>query len=715
MKIRNLSYTDSKYSGNEHSMEWIVKPYSVVFTAVVLFILIFGIAIFLGWRQFETAEYNSRSADKTTANLLADLILEHNKATIGILQSYANRPLFIAAVKDKYLAGVNRHLSALNKYTEIDITFVTDKRGILWMNFPVFPESRGKDFSHRDWYKGISTDWKPYISTVFKQIVGNKSLAVTICVPIFDEKEKVIGILGNSQRLDFLVNSIHKVPFGPYTTVNVIDRVGKILYSNKVPYQKSITDYRFFPITEQALKEKKQQIEIKDPQKGHDKSFLTVVPIGEIGWTVIIERSLIDIYRSVFRRIIEIGAVSLLLFLLITFFLVYLRKVYLFRKTEELLKAETKLRLSEQTLFRLSSRQEAILAAVPAIIMEVDNNKVYTWANSAGIEFFGEDVIGKEAAFYFEGEQDTYDKVRPLFKGAEDTVYVESWQRRKDGDKRLLAWWCRILKNEKGNVEGVLSSAYDITERKQAEEQIRKLNEELEKRVVERTAQLEAANKELVAFSYSVSHDLRAPLRSIDGFSQALLEKYGNILDEKGKIYLDRVRRATQHMGRLIDDMLKLSRITQAEFKRRNVNMSDMIREITKMYKRDNPDRAVDVTIKDAVIIQGDPYLMQIAMENLLGNAWKFTGKEAHPKIEFGTTVRDGETACFIRDNGAGFDMAYGNKLFGAFQRLHTTSEFPGTGIGLATVKRIIHRHEGRIWAEGEVGKGATFYFTVPS
>ena len=143
--------------------------------------------------------------------------------------------------------------------------------------------------------------------------------------------------------------------------------------------------------------------------------------------------------------------------------------------------------------------------------------------------------------------------------------------------------------------------------------------------------------------------------------------------------------------------------------------MSDMILEITKTYKRDNPDRAVDVTIQDGVIIQGDPYLMQIAMENLMENAWKFTGKKAHPKIEFGTTVRDGKTACFIRDNGAGFDMAYLDKLFGAFQRLHTTDEFPGTGIGLATVKRIINRHGGQLWAEGEVGKGATFFFTLPS
>ena len=221
-------------------------------------------------------------------------------------------------------------------------------------------------------------------------------------------------------------------------------------------------------------------------------------------------------------------------------------------------------------------------------------------------------------------------------------------------------------------------------------------------------------NKELEAFSYSVSHDLRAPLRSIDGFSQILLEKYQDKpLDDKGKTYLDRVRRATQRMGRLIDDMLKLSRITRAEFKRRNVNISNMIRAIAEEHHKSNPERLVDIAVQEGIMVQGDPNLMQIAMENLMGNAWKFTGKEAHPKIEFGTTVRDGETACFIRDNGAGFDMAYAGKLFGAFQRLHTTDEFPGTGIGLATVQRIIHRHGGKVWAEGEKGKGAVFYFTL--
>jgi PAS domain S-box-containing protein len=256
---------------------------------------------------------------------------------------------------------------------------------------------------------------------------------------------------------------------------------------------------------------------------------------------------------------------------------------------------------------------------------------------------------------------------------------------------------------ELGEQPCLLSVNFDITARKQAEVGLQRAKLELE-----------ASNKELEAFSYSVSHDLRAPLRSIDGYSQALLEDYGELLPVEGHNFLKNVRSSARRMAELIDDLLKLSQVTRAQIKLVPVDLTNLANNILTELQRTHPERNVKCIVAPNLKARGDPHLLQIVLENLLNNAWKYTSKKEKAEIECGSKYEHGETIFFVRDNGAGFDMAYASKLFGAFQRLHTTTEFPGTGIGLATVQRIIHRHGGRIWAEAAIDQGATFFFTLP-
>jgi PAS domain S-box-containing protein len=289
----------------------------------------------------------------------------------------------------------------------------------------------------------------------------------------------------------------------------------------------------------------------------------------------------------------------------------------------------------------------------------------------------------------------------------ERTVNEERKIRIKSGEMRTI-----LVSSDYFTISGkpcIITINTDITERKQMEEKLKKTLSDLE----QSSAQLAATNKELESFSYSVSHDLRSPLRSIDGFSQALLEDYQECLDDTGKDYLQRLRNASQKMGELIDGILTLSRLTRSEMHREDIDLSTLVEEIATRLQENQPKRKVDFIIRKGLVAQGDPQLLRALLENLLGNAWKFTKKCPKARIEFGTTKNGKKTTYFIKDNGAGFDMTYTDKLFTAFQRLHEVTEFPGTGIGLATVQRIINRHGGNVWAEGAVDKGATFYFTL--
>jgi signal transduction histidine kinase len=243
--------------------------------------------------------------------------------------------------------------------------------------------------------------------------------------------------------------------------------------------------------------------------------------------------------------------------------------------------------------------------------------------------------------------------------------------------------------------------------------EIRQLNAGLERRVAERTAELEASNKELEAFSYSVSHDLRGPLRAVDGFSRMLLTQARDRLDERGQRHLEQIRDAAGHMGQLIDDMLNMARITRADMQKGRVDLGALGREIADGLKRSQPQRRAEFVIPEGLVVHGDSHLLRVALDNLLGNAWKFTSKHPSARIELGRQADNGSRAFFVRDDGAGFDMAHADMLFKPFKRLHRQSEFQGTGVGLATVQRIFERHGGKLWAESAVERGATFYFTL--
>jgi signal transduction histidine kinase len=348
-----------------------------------------------------------------------------------------------------------------------------------------------------------------------------------------------------------------------------------------------------------------------------------------------------------------------------------------------------------------------------------DRARRYLLINATGLAARGVSdaaaIVGKTAFDYFEPDiaaaHDSED-ARVIEQGI-SILNREAERVLPGGEKQWHLTTKLPLRDPRGEIVGMLGVNRDITEMRKRDDLVHQLNSELEQRVTERTAQLEAANKELESFAYSVSHDLRAPLRSIEGFSQALLEDYRDRLDEAGRDHLERVRAASQRMASLIDDLLSLSRFSRGDLHRVEVDLAALARRIVSDLRKEQPGRDVELKVPRTMEARADASLMYAVLDNLLRNAWKFTERRTHARIEVLSSLQ-GDLPCYcVRDNGVGFDMAYAGKLFGAFQRLHSASDFPGTGIGLATVQRIVHRHGGRVWAQAVLGEGATFCFTL--
>jgi PAS domain S-box-containing protein len=499
--------------------------------------------------------------------------------------------------------------------------------------------------------------------------------------------------------MDYLADSTIQESLDQRTIINVTDQAGNIILSNKFDSQKKVTTYSLFPVVKKALAENKNQIEIENQQTDQETSYLSIAEVKDAGWLVIIQRNFQSNLRpQQAENQLEIIIIFALLFITLSLVLMYLRKMILFKENKKTLLTEIKLLQNEKIEWekRYHPENRGNHKNIPLIVWDHDLIIVrfdHTFEEMTG--WSKEEVLGKKIDVLFpeNSKKESLDRISSAAKSEKPEVLEVP------------------ILDSVGKT--ALAHGHYITARKQEEQEISILDGKLEKRVLERTANLEAANRQLEAFSYSISHALLIPLQTIEKLCDVLKEKYQGKTDDEEKNYLERMYRETKHMGQLIDDLQKLSRLNRTVINRKSVDVSKMAREIMEEYRQKYPDRDAAVTIEKDIIIEGDELLIKIALDNLIDNAWKFTASKEHTVIKFGSTIKDGKTVLFIRDNGIGFDMAHLNKLFGAFQRIDTNTDFPGTGIGLATVSRIVNRHGGEIWAESKPGKGATFYFTL--
>jgi len=458
-----------KASGAYYS---IINPNSFLFTLIIIFILVFGAASIVAYHHYKSAVLYAIAENKSTANLFSALIYEHQKATIGILESHALRPLFIDAVQKRDFHHVLYHLKSLNEHhTEIDALFITDQYGTLWANYPVAREGFGKSLAHRDWYKGVSKNWRPYISSVYRLIVLEKGLAVALSVPVLDRKGNIIGILSGAHRTAFLATFIRANTLDSRKSITLLDQEGNIIFSNAVPYQEKITKYPEARVLEKALAGVVIDMEIADAKEKGSLSYVSIAPIRGIGWSVIVGEEKNAVLKSLYRYFILSAVAGFVIFLFLTVSLLYFRREYKYRKTKELLQAEEKYR----NIFN-----DAILG-----IYQTTPEGRFLSANPALARMYGYDtpeelinnVTDLATQSYINPEDREIFKRILLREGVVEKF--ETPLRKKGGETIWVSINAHTVKDTQGNISCYEGTIENITERKQAEEALRKSHEKL--------------------------------------------------------------------------------------------------------------------------------------------------------------------------------------------------------------------------------------------
>ena len=641
-------------------------------------------------------------------------IVNWRKERLENARKIYDNPVIITHIRG-YLHGINhyanyliitRWMKTILDEPDYSMVFLTDPTGRITLN-----TNPSKPVSETD--KRIVQQAIQSKDIVFSDLLKFNDINsnIDLAIPLYLKPEKHEGLTGVVfLRIDpekFLYPLILSWPTPSRTSeILLVRREGdSVLYLSKLQHKKNtllrmrkpMTDKRLIPI--QAVSEKTGILESIDYRGIKVLGDAHRVPNSP--WIVVTKVDIDEFYHPIFLLVIWIFIIAFLL-ILITALIVYVEWTRQLHKSER-----ERMALLQHFEYVIKYANDIIcLADLKGNIYEVNDKAVNTYG------YTYKELLKLHLSQLRPAE--TKGKLAQQLKllNEKDGYIYETIHVSKNGVKFPVEVSGRIM-----IIMGVKYIQFiirDITERNLAVEKLRESEKDLEHRVDERTFQLQTANKELEAFAYSVSHDLRAPLHNIDGWSNILLEQYYDKLDLRGRQYLDIVRKEAQHMGHLIDALLKLSRLSRADLTMVYVDLTVLSQEITNCLLKESTDRQVEFIIQPGMVAFGDSNMLEIVLTNLLDNAYKFTGKQPQARIELGQSMIDEKQTFWVRDNGAGFDMDNSKNLFGAFQRMHKQSDFPGTGIGLATVQRIIHRHSGHIWAESKMNEGTTFYFTIP-